>query len=186
MTSFEYLMGTSYLMYLKLNFSFFLPKGEGVCASHLSEEHALDPWGYPRERSSLWFPPCVTKFNGFQVLKASQFQSVPCKVCVIPQWSSCTLQWCIKPIVICLCLFLGWMNLSFLKCAWPSLTSGFLCVDHSPSSWYLLCPACFADMLLFASLLCSFFLSVIPGWFSPTPTSKQLYTCFCTPMKNRP
>lgn len=82
-------------------------------------------------------------------------------------------------------LSLSWLNYIELSKMCPaSLTSG------SPA-WNVLLPlgVSFAQpvlqiccYLLFCCVL--FFLSIIPGWFSPTPTSMQLCTFFCTPLKH--
>lgn len=62
-----------------------------------------------------------------------------------------------KTFVICPCLFLGWINLGSQKCAWPSLPSGSLCMEHSPSS----CIS-FAGLFCKYGALCFYLVFVLP------------------------
>lgn len=133
MTSCEYLLGTSNLTYLKLNESFFLLEGEDVCASHLSEGHAIGPWSSSREYSSLLLPHSVTKFYWLQVLKVSQIRSLPCRVWVILQGSSWTWQWCTKPLWYAPVSFLA--ELIWAPKNVPDLPSLLV-----PSAWNILLP----------------------------------------------
>lgn len=161
-----------------------IPEGEGICASHLSEGHAIYPWGSSGEHSSLLLSYSVIKFYWFNSQKSLRFAHFPARSASSPSEVLGLGNGVQNPLCYAPGSFLA--ELIWAPQSVPDPPSPLV-----PSARNILLPlvsplrASFANKLLFAFPLCSFFLSRTPGWFSLTPTSKQPYTFFCTPT-NKP